>query len=76
MIIPCRIRALKNISYGKNLRMGEGETAEVTLYREVTDSPSHYPLLKVEKTNELPINEIFTKKALENAMLRGDFALV
>lgn len=70
MHLPCRIKALKYVKYGNNLEMSSGSYADVTLEN---DSPSNrYRTLRVTTTNS---SELFTEKALENAISRGDFSL-
>ena len=70
MNVPCRIQALKYVKYGRNLEMSAGSYADVTL--EAEKGSNRYRTLKVTTSNSY---ELFTEKALENAIDRGDFSL-
>jgi hypothetical protein len=70
MKIPCRIQALKYVKYGRNLKMSAGSYADVTL--EADKGSNRYRTLRVTASNS---TEIFTEKALENAIERGDFSI-
>jgi hypothetical protein len=71
MNVPCKIKALKD-RYGSNLEMKAGSYAQVTLEHDKNHNFTYRFLRVTAETSQ----GFFTEKALENAIERGDFALV
>ncbi len=68
MELPCKIKALKYVTYGANLEMSSGQYADVTLEQEKNNNK--YRTLKVTHGDT---EVLFSELALLNAIKRGDF---
>jgi hypothetical protein len=71
MTFPCKIKALKYIKHTSGFEMRSGEYATVEVV--ISNNINRHRGVRVtaEKTNTL-----YTETALENAIKRGDYALV
>jgi hypothetical protein len=74
MNIPCRLRAKRHfqpstVNRHSKLKMSPGDYAEVTVEQEKTSS-NYYRAVRVTCRDT---HSIYTEKALENAIERGDF---
>lgn len=70
MNIPCKIKALKYISFKNSFEMYSGHYAQVTLEEE--QGSNSYRTVRISHKDT---HVLFTEAALENAIKRGDFEI-